>query len=187
MPHNPTWQAASAELYGEIELGEGVSIWPKVVMRAEINHIGIGSYTNIQDFAMIHINSAPTIIGEYCSITHHCTIHGAKIGNNCLIGINATIMDGANIGANSIVAGHTIVKEGTVIPENSIVAGVPGKVVATKNNYVANRVHAMAYFENALAYAIGNHRRWSENDYQEKIESWQATFQSELANTKSAN
>ena len=186
MTHSPVWQAASAELYGNIHLDEGVSIWPKVVMRAEMNHISIGSYTNIQDFAMIHISSAPTptIIGDYCSITHHCTIHGAKIGDNCLIGINAPIMDGAIIGSNSIVAGHTIVKEGSVIPENSIVAGVPGNIVATKNCYVPNRVNAMAYYENALAYAKGNHRRWSEIDYLKKIESWQDIFQSELDSRK---
>ena len=94
-------------------------------------------------------------------------------------------MDQAIIGDNSIVAGHTIVTEGTVIPENSIVAGVPGKVVAAKNCYVPNRVNAMAYYENALAYAVGNHRRWSESDYQEKIESWQALFESELENRSS--
>ncbi len=149
-------------------------------MRAEMNHISIGSYTNVQDFAMIHVSSVPTIIGEYCSITHHSTVHAATIGNNCLIGINATIMDRAIIGANSIVAGHTIVTEDTVIPENSIVAGIPGKVVASKNCYVANRVNAMAYHENAVAYSMGNHRRWSESEYQQKIESWQELFESEL-------
>lgn len=185
MSHKPAWQADSAELYGEIRVSHGVSIWPNVVMRSEMNYINIGPYTNVQDFSMIHVSSVPTIIGEYCSITHHCTIHAATIGDNCLIGINATIMDQAIIGDNSIVAGHTIVTEGTVIPENSIVAGVPGKVVATKNCYVPNRVNAMAYYENALAYAVGNHRRWSESDYQEKIESWQALFESELENRSS--
>jgi len=185
MPHKPSWQAESAELYGDVLISDGVSIWPNVVMRAEMNHISIGPYTNVQDFAMIHVSSVPTIIGEYCSITHHSTIHAATIGNNVLIGINATIMDRAIIGNNSIVAGHTIVTEDTVIPENSIVAGVPGKVVATKNCYVANRVNAMAYYENALAYAMGNYRRWSESDYQEKIESWQTIFESDLENNSS--
>ena len=84
------YQAPSAELYGDIRLEKGVSIWPKVVMRAESDHIEIGEYTNIQDFTMIHIANVPTKIGAYCSITHHCTIHGATIGDNCLIGINAT-------------------------------------------------------------------------------------------------
>ncbi|MEC8346816.1 MAG: gamma carbonic anhydrase family protein, partial [Pseudomonadota bacterium] len=131
------YQAPSAELYGDIRLAKGVSIWPKVVMRAESDHIEIGEYSNIQDFTMIHIANVPTKIGAYCSITHHCTIHGATIGDNCLIGINATIMDRVVIGDNCIIAGHTIVTEDTVIPANSIVAGAPGKVKATRNNLIA--------------------------------------------------
>ena len=96
----PVWQADSAELFGGIELSEGVSIWSKVIMRAEVHYIKIGSFTNIQDFAMIHISSQETVIGDFCSITHHSTIHGANIGDNCLIGINSTIMDRAIIGRN---------------------------------------------------------------------------------------
>ena len=176
-----TWQAPSAELYGDIRIEEGVSIWPNVVMRAEIHHIEIGAYTNVQDFVMIHIGNGPTVIGKYCSLTHHCTIHGATIGDYCLIGINATVMDGACVGNNVIVAGHSIITEGTVIPENSIVAGVPGKVVAQRNSLIPNKLNALAYYENALAYAQGNYRRWSEPDYLSKAATWEA----ELANDKS--
>ena len=183
--NQPIWQADSAELFGTIELCEGVSIWPKVVMRAEIHFIKIGQFTNIQDFVMIHIGSHETIIGEFCSITHHSTIHGATIGDNCLIGINATIMDRAVIGNNSIVAGNTIVKEDSIFPENSVIAGVPGKVIATKNNYVANRINAMAYYENAIAYSEQNYRRWSEQDYQDKVDSWKEQFESEILNIQS--
>ena len=167
--NQPSWQAPGVQIYGDIQLGANVSIWPNVVMRAEVHHIEIGAFTNVQDFCMIHIGGGPSVIGEYCSLTHHCTIHGAKIGNNCLIGINATIMDGAIIGDNSIVAGNSIVREGTIIPANSIVAGVPAKVIAQKNNYVANKLNALAYHENALAYAAGNYRRWSDPDYLEHM------------------
>ena len=176
----PVWQADSAELFGDIELSEGVSIWPKVVMRAEVHYIKIGSFTNIQDFAMIHISSQETVIGEFCSITHHSTIHGATIGDNCLIGINATVMDRAIVGSNSIVAGNTIVTEDSVFPDNSVIAGVPGRIIATKNNYVANRINAMAYYENAIAYSENNYRRWAEEDYQSKIDSWKNQFELEL-------
>ena len=80
---------------------------------------------------MIHVGSSTgTVIGAHCTITHHCTIHGCTIGDNCLIGINATIMDGAVIGENCIVAGGSFIKERTVIPDNSIVMGIPGKVCA---------------------------------------------------------
>jgi carbonic anhydrase/acetyltransferase-like protein (isoleucine patch superfamily) len=165
----PTWQAASAELYGKIEIAEGVSIWSNVVMRAESSHIEIGAFTNIQDFTMIHIADGPTIIGEYCSITHHCTIHGATIGDNCLIGINATIMDGAVIGENCIVAGNSLVLESAVIPPNSIVGGTPAKVIAQRNNFVANRLNALAYYDNGIAYSQGNHRVWSEDEQHAKM------------------
>ena len=181
----PVWQASSAELFGSITLSEGVSIWPKVVMRAESFFIKIGRLTNIQDFVMIHIGSHETVIGEFCSITHHSTIHGATIGDNCLIGINATIMDRAIVGNNSIVAGNTIVTEDSVFPENSVIAGVPGKVIATKNNYVENRVNAMAYYENAIAFSKNNHRRWSEQDFQSKINGWRRQFESELGSSRS--
>jgi len=162
--------AESAELYGEIQLAKGSSVWPKVVMRAEAAHIHVGAYTNIQDFVMIHFGAAsPSVIGDYCSITHHATIHGADVGDRCLIGINATIMDGAVIGENSIVAGNSIVREGLVVPPNSIVAGVPAKVIGERNNAVANKLNALAYYENAVAFAAGNHRRWSESDYATKM------------------
>lgn len=155
----------SANLYGKISVAEGASIWMNVVARAELAEITIGPYSNIQDFVMLHIGyRSGTHIGSHCSITHHCTIHGATIGDNCLIGINSTIMDGCVIGENSIVAGHTFLKEGTIIPPNSIVMGAPGKVVRSSNNYVANRLNAWLYHRNALAYAQGNYRTWSEAD-----------------------
>lgn len=179
MSSSSAWQAPGVQIYGDVRLAEGVNIWPNVVMRAESNHIEIGAYTNIQDFTMIHVGGGPSVIGAYCSITHHCTIHGATIGDNCLIGINATVMDGAVIGDNSIIAGQTIITEGTIIPPNSVVAGVPGKVRAERNNYVANKLNALSYHENALAYASGYHRRWSDLDYAEKMAAWKLELEKE--------
>ena len=139
---NPALVHDSAYLYGKVYIGPGASIWPNVVTRAEMEEIRIGARTNIQDFVMIHVGArTPTIVGEDCSITHHVTLHGCEIGDRCLIGINATVMDGAKIGANSIVAGHTIVRENAVFPENSIIAGVPGKRVAERDNSAATIVH----------------------------------------------
>ena len=176
----PVFQAPGVQVYGAVTFDEGVTLWPNAVIRAEMAHIHIGAYTNIQDFAMLHIGGGPVEIGAYCSITHHATIHGAKIGNHCLIGINATIMDGAEIGDNSIVAGNTIIREGTVVPPNSIVAGVPGKVITTRNNYPANKVNAQAYYLNGLAYLEGNHRLWSEPQHIEQMQSLLAEYEAEL-------
>lgn len=160
--NNPAYVHPSAHLYGKITIEEHASIWINVVARAEHKEIVIGSHTNIQDFVMLHIgDTSGTYIGSHCSITHHCTIHGCTIGDNCLIGINATIMDGCVIGENSIVAGHSFLKEGTIIPPNSIVIGAPGKVVRTENNFIRNRMNAHLYYKNALAYAAGQYREWS--------------------------
>lgn len=153
----------TVRLYGKVRVDEGVSMWPQVVARAETQEIVVGAFTNLQDFVMLHVGYAtPTIVGAHCSITHRVTLHGCTVGDNCLIGIGATLMDGCVIGENSIVAGHTIVGEGVVVPPHSIVAGVPGKVLKTRDNFVANRLNAWMYHRNALAYVAGDHRAWSD-------------------------
>ncbi|MEO8839913.1 MAG: gamma carbonic anhydrase family protein [Herbaspirillum sp.] len=171
----------SAILYGKVSVGENASIWMNVVARAEQTEITIGRYSNVQDFVMLHIGDhTGTHIGDHVSITHHCTIHGATIGDNCLIGINSTIMDGCVIGANSIVAGHSFLKEGTIIPPNSIVMGAPGKVTRTQNNYVRNRLNAYFYYRNALAYASGNYRAWSDANFPADVAAEIARLTAEL-------
>lgn len=149
----------TAQLHGKVYVGPGASIWPYVVMRSEMHHIHIGARTNLQDFVMVHVgNDTPTIVGEDCSITHRVTLHGCEIGDRCLIGINATIMDGAKIGANSIVAGHTIVMQNQVFPENSVIAGVPAKLIATRDNGAANARNARFYEAIAHGLARGEER-----------------------------
>lgn len=180
--NRPAYVHASALLYGRVRIEENASIWCNVVMRAENYEILVGPYTNIQDFVMIHVGSGTgTYVGSHCSITHHCTLHGCRIGDNCLIGINATIMDGAVIGDNCIVAGHTIVKENSVIPANSIVMGAPGKVVRTRNSYVPNRINAYLYYRNALAYAAGRYREWDRPEIGAEIRQEIARLEAELA------
>ena len=176
------WIAPSAELYGDVRIEEGVSIWPKAVLRVEDSHIRVGAFTNLQDFVMVHFGaSGASDIGAYCSITHHVTIHGATIGDCCLIGINATIMDGAVVGANSIVAGNSIVREGAEFPPNSIIGGVPAKLIGTKQNYVSNKLNALAYYENALAYSRGHYRRWSDDDYKKIMADHEKALSAELS------
>lgn len=120
-------------------------------------------------------------IGAYCSITHHCTIHVCKIGDNCLIGINTTIMDGAVIGDNCIVAGGAFITEGTIIPPNSIVMGSPGKVRRERNAYVPNRMNAWMYYRNAIAYAQGRFREWDDAAFKAEISTMQARYEQEFA------
>lgn len=156
---NPAFIHDTALIHGRVTLGEGASVWPYVVMRAEMWEIRIGARSNIQDHVMIHVGyQTPTVVGEDCSITHRVVLHGCEIGDRCLIGIGATVMDGAKIGANSIVAGHAIVTEGAVFPENAVIAGVPAKQVATRDNGAANLMNARFYHRNALNYAAGVER-----------------------------
>jgi carbonic anhydrase/acetyltransferase-like protein (isoleucine patch superfamily) len=178
----PAYIHPSAQIYGKVRIGPGATVWCNAVLRAEMHEIVVGAHSNIQDFVMVHVgDQTPTIIGAHVSITHHCTIHGCVIGDNCLIGINATIMDGCVIGANCTIGGHAFLKPGTVIPDNSVVVGVPGKVVRTENAYVRNRLNAYLYHRNGLAYAKGNHRDWASADAMTAIGKELARLNAEFA------
>ena len=169
----------TACVYGAVTIGNGVSLWPYSVIRTESGTTHIGEMTNIQDFVMIHGGGVK--IGAHCSITHHCTIHLCEIGDNCLIGINATVMDGAVIGDNCIVAGGTFIPEGAVIPANSIVMGAPGKVRRVQNSFVANRLNAWMYYRNALAYARGDCREWASESLRQDMADAQRAIQEEYS------
>ena len=142
----------------------------------------LGRFTNLQDHVMVHVGyDKPTIVGDYCSITHRVVLHGCTIGDNCLIGIGATVMEGAVIGDNSIVAGHAFVADNTIIPPNSIVMGMPAKVVRTRNSFVANKLNAMLYFRNARCYARGDHRAWDGPEYEAEMARWKVEIEREAA------
>lgn len=177
----PAYVDPTARVYGKVATGAGCSLWPYAVIRAEALEVRIGRYVNMQDHTLIHIGAGSgTIIGDYCSITHNATVHGGVIGENTLIGINATVMDGAMIGDNCIIGAHCLVPEGMRIPDNSVVVGVPGKVIRTRNNFVANRRNAMIYHWNALAYARGDHRGWEGEAYEAWHERMVAEIQAEF-------
>jgi carbonic anhydrase/acetyltransferase-like protein (isoleucine patch superfamily) len=175
--HPSVWLAPSAQLFGKITIADGASVWHNAVLRAECQEIRIGRMTNVQDFVMIHVPyDRPTIVGAFCSITHHATLHGCTIEDECLIGINATVMDGAVIGRASIVAGGAFVKEGTIIPPGSIVAGTPAKVIRTRDTARENRLNAWLYHRNADHYRRGSHRAWDGEEY----EAWLAAKRAEV-------
>jgi carbonic anhydrase/acetyltransferase-like protein (isoleucine patch superfamily) len=175
--HESAWIAPSAQIYGKVSIGADSSVWHNAVLRAECEEIRIGRMTNIQDFVMIHVGfDESTLIGDFCSITHHATIHGCTIGDACLIGINAVIMNRAVIGDGSIVAGGAVVKEGDVFPPKSIIAGVPAKWVAERDSARPNRWNAWQYHRNAEAYRRGEHRAWSGADY----EAWRDAKSAEI-------
>ena len=153
--------APTAQIFGNVQIGAESSIWPNVVIRAECQHVRVGRYTNLQDFVMIHVGyEHATEIGDFCSITHHSTIHGCKIEDDCLVGINAVVMDGAVIGRGSIIAGGAMIREDAKFAPGSIIAGVPAKQIGERDSARANRRNAWQYHWNAEAYKRGEHRAW---------------------------
>jgi carbonic anhydrase/acetyltransferase-like protein (isoleucine patch superfamily) len=172
------WIAPSAQLFGAVAVDADASIWHNAVLRAECQEIRIGRMTNVQDFVMVHVAyEAPTMVGAFCTIAHHTTLHGCTIEDDCLMGIGATVMDGAVIGRGSIVAGGAFVKEGTIVPPHSIVAGVPATVIKTRDCSRENRLNAWRYQRNADHYRRGLYRAWEGPEY----EAWLAQKRDEVA------
>ncbi|MGQ1785387.1 MULTISPECIES: gamma carbonic anhydrase family protein [unclassified Saccharicrinis] len=123
--------AENATIVGDVEMGNDCSVWFNAVLRGDVNSIRIGNKVNIQDGSVLHtLYEKSTIeIGDNVSIGHNVTIHGAKIENNVLVGIGATVLDHAVIGENSIIAANSLVLTGTKVEPNSVYAGVPAKKV----------------------------------------------------------
>jgi carbonic anhydrase/acetyltransferase-like protein (isoleucine patch superfamily) len=120
----------AAIIIGDVELADGVSIWPTAVLRGDANSIRVGAGSNVQEGVVLHTgHDFPTIIGEQVTIGHGAVINGAKIGNRCIIGINSTILDGVIIGDECIIGANALVTSMTDVPPRSVVMGLPGKVV----------------------------------------------------------
>jgi len=126
-PQSPFYLSENAVLIGDVRCGKNSSIWFGTVLRADINYIKVGDYSNIQDLSVGHVTEElPLIIGDYVTVGHNVVMHGCTICSNTLIGMGSTILDGAVIGEGCIIAAGTVVKEKSVIEPYSLVAGVPG-------------------------------------------------------------
>ena len=128
--------APSADIIGDVVLGEESSVWFQVVIRGDVNTIRIGARTNIQDGAILHVTrdkkpmkGAPLVIGDDVTIGHRVTLHGCTLKNRILVGMGATILDGAVIEDDSIVAAGALVTKDKVFPPRSLIQGAPAKVV----------------------------------------------------------
>ena len=157
--HKDSWVSSNAILIGNVILKKDANVWFNVVLRGDIEPITIGEESNVQDGSVFHTDpGCPLRLGKGVTVGHMVMLHGCEIGDRCLIGINATVMDGAKIGNNSIVAGHAIVAEGSEFPENSIIGGVPAKLLATRDNSESNLSNSKFYESIAARYAGGNDR-----------------------------
>ncbi|QKF67079.1 gamma carbonic anhydrase family protein [Arcobacter venerupis] len=148
--HASAWVAPSADLIGNIEIGEDSSVWFGCVIRSDVNEVRIGKNTNIQDLSCIHTDTnTKTIIGDNVTIGHKVMLHGCKIEDNCLIGMSATILDDAVIGEGSIVGANSLVTSGKVFPPRSMIMGSPAKVVKQLTQEDVDKLiaHAAHYVE----------------------------------------
>src|ERR1700692_2108716 len=120
---------ASAQLIGDVELGEQASAWMNAVVRGDVHSIRIGAASNVQECAVLHGMRGlyPVVIGERCTIGHNATVHGCVLEDLVMVGIGATILNDARIGEGSIIAPGAVITEHTVIPPRSLVVGVPGR------------------------------------------------------------
>jgi len=124
-----TFIANGAQVIGRAELGHHVSIWHNTIVRADVNFIKIGQNSNIQDLCMLHVTELNSLsIGENTSLGHCVVLHGCKIGNGCLIGMGAIILDGAEIGDHCLVAAGSLVSPGKKFPAGSMIKGRPAVV-----------------------------------------------------------
>ena len=149
-----TWIAPSADIIGDVEIGEDSSVWFGCVIRGDVHYIKIGKRTSIQDLSMIHVthykkekkigDGYPTVIGDDVTIAHRVMLHGCKIGNACLIGMSATILDGAEIGDESIVGAGALVTGGKKFPPRSLILGSPAKFIRKLTDEEVEKIYKNA-------------------------------------------
>jgi carbonic anhydrase/acetyltransferase-like protein (isoleucine patch superfamily) len=141
----------SAQVIGDVELGDHASVWMNAVIRGDVHAIRIGAYSNIQDNCVVHVFKElhPTIVADHVTVGHSVTLHGCQIGSFCLIGMGATILNDAKIGDECVIAAGTLIPEGMEVPPGSLVMGVPGKVrrLITEEEREGLRRYAANYFD----------------------------------------
>lgn len=124
------WLAPDVAVVGAVEIGPRASLWPGVVVRADLAPITIGEDCNLQDGVVVHVaDDGPVRLGRGVSCGHRAVVHACEIGDHCLIGMGAVVMDGAVLGRHCLVAAGAVVPKGMQVPEGSLVAGLPGRVV----------------------------------------------------------
>jgi len=120
----------SAQVIGDVELGEDCSVWFNTVIRGDVHSIRIGARTNIQDLSMVHVlkNRYATHIGDDVTVGHHVVLHGCRVGNRVLVGMGAILMDDVEVGDDCVIAAGALLSPGTKVPPGQLVLGSPAKV-----------------------------------------------------------
>ena len=153
--HESVFLAPTAAITGDVEMAERSSAFYGVSVRGDSAPIRVGERTNLQDNVVLHADADfPCTLGAGVSVGHSAVVHGATVGDDCLIGMSATVMNGARIGAGSLVAAGALVLEGTEVPEGSLVAGMPATVrrPLTDEERAGLTVNARTYLDLAAAH-----------------------------------
>ena len=156
------WVADTAQVIGNVVLGENASVWFGTVVRGDTEVITIGAGTNIQDASVLHADfGQPLVIGERVTVGHQVMLHGCTIGDESLIGIGAIVLNGARIGKNCLVGAGSLVTEGKEFPDGSMIMGTPAKVVRqlTPEQIEGLRHSAQHYIDNARRFKAGLKKR----------------------------
>jgi carbonic anhydrase/acetyltransferase-like protein (isoleucine patch superfamily) len=141
----------SAQVIGDVEIGEDASVWMNAVVRGDVNRIRIGARANIQDNCVLHVTRVhPTVVGEEVTVAHSVALHGCTVERRCLIGIGAVVLNGAVVEQESIVAAGSLVPEGMHVPPGSVVMGTPATVRRPVSE--KERAELATYAENYVGY-----------------------------------
>jgi len=142
----------SAQLIGDVTLGENASVWMCAVLRGDVHSIRIGANSNVQDCSVLHgmLGKFPVVVGEWVTIGHSVTLHGCTIEDRCLIGMGAVILNNTRVGEGCIIAAGTVIPENTVVPPRTLWMGVPGK--QRKELGDADQEGILRYARNYLTY-----------------------------------
>jgi len=156
------WVAETAIVTGDVDLGAEVSIWYGASVRGDEAKIRIGARTNLQDNCVVHCDHGdPQTVGDDCTVGHGAILHGRRLGNRCLVGMGAILLQRSEIGDECLIGAGTVVTEGMKVPKRSVVLGVPGKVVRKVTDAEVKKFlqSAKAYAALALATCGGKFRR----------------------------
>ena len=156
--HPTAFIAQGAVVVGDVTLGEDVGVWFNSTLRGDVEAIVVGPRTNIQEGCILHADPGyPTVIGSGVTVGHGAVVHGARIGDNCIVGIRAVLLNGSEVGENSIVGACALLTEGKSYPPNSLILGIPAKAVRALRleEIEANRGSAARYVQRARAFGRG--------------------------------
>jgi carbonic anhydrase/acetyltransferase-like protein (isoleucine patch superfamily) len=145
---------------GDVTVGQDASVWYHTVLRGDMAPIVIGSQSNIQDGTIVHVDTGVSCtVGQRVAVGHRVILHGCTVGDECLIAMGSVLLNGVTIGSGSVVAAGAVIPEGMQVPAKSLVMGVPGRIIRSVDDALAERIKATwtHYVKEARAHRGGRY------------------------------